>query len=870
MTDPRLQRREHPFGAPARRPWLTLCVTAIVLGLSLAGVLRMRPNATLTAVFGKHDPATSALAKILNDFSAADEVLLLVTDADAAAAPEVSAARLRKFGARFEANARTAPEYAELVSHVFWSADQAFIDYFTKVVAPAGVYYLKDAGPLVDRLKPEEMKEQIKRNEAMIAAPGPGAGALAKQLLKDPLRFRDLVDDSMRGSLASPMRTFAGGRDFISADGKSLLIRVGGHKPVSDLGHSKAITALVKRAAEGSGKDGPVNADHLVIEYTGAYAIAAASEAAMRSDMAGNIWGSLIAFQLLFLVAYRGLLSFVLAIIPVVIGNVAAFGAFSLISTDITPIVAVIGSLLAGLGIEYTVHFLTQYEAFRSEGLDPLTACEKTSADLMAPVLVGCGTSIVGFMSAVLSNVVSVRAFAMLGSLGLALTVLAVFALMPAMMVLIERHWPRLVRMKGQRFGAEWLIRIAAARPRMWIAVSGALILAGAAVLLARPGGLRFETDLSVMHAHPNAPLEAQKKLATRFGDVAESLLVHIQAGSPEELVSRAHLVQARLESPAVKAVGATRAIGLANLLPDPAVRSEREKVLATVDPAAVVSHFQAAVADSIFNVDAYKDFVEALPKLLRPAEYPTIATLRGYPSVAESVLPRTDLGGWQAVTLVMIDHPLDDARARDAALDALGAAVADLPGVTATGLGAVSRAVEQTVQHDMPYQTAAAALIVAICNLLFLRRIGLTLLSYAPVLCAVLAIVVYMTVADERLNLANVVAIPLIFGLGIDFGLFTIQVARQCERERAPGEALVARLGHSSHAFFINTLTTILGFGTLVFTSTPALQSLGRLMGIAVCACMLGTSFLVVPVLVLGMRHRSAPKDAHPRGTNP
>lgn len=853
MTEARRQRWEHLFGAPARRPWLTLVITGVLLMLSVAGLLRMRPNATLAAVFGKHDPATSALGKVLSDFPAADEVLLLVTDDDAAASAEASAARLAQFGARFDLALRAAPGNTELVSHIFWRADQGFIDYFTQVIAPAGVYYLNDLSPLLERLRPEEMKEQIKRNEAMIAAPGLGAGALAKQLLKDPLRFRDLVDQSMRDSLASPIKTYGGGREFISTNGKSLLVRVGGRRPVSDLGHARAITELVKKMAERP----DVNADRLQVEYSGAYAIAAASERAMRSDMTGNIWGSIVAFQLLFLVAYRGLLSFVLAFIPVLIGNVAAFGAFSLHSTDITPIVAVIGSLLAGLGIEYTVHFLTQYEALRVQGLEPAQACERTGADLMAPVLVGCGTSIVGFMSVVLSNVVSVRAFAILGSLGLALTVLATFALMPAMMVLIERHWPRLVRAKGQRFGAEWLIRVAAARPRMWIGVSGVLIAAGIAVLAANPDGLRFETDLSVMHARPNAPLEVQNKLAERFGDVAESLIVHIEAGSADELVSRAHRVQDRLETPMVRDAGATRAIGLANLLPDPSKRVARESVLASIDPAAAEAGFQAAIADSLFNVDAYKDFIQTLPKLLHPAEYPTIATLRRFPSVAESVLPRDDKGGWQAVTLVMIDRPLNDARSRDAALDALDAAVRDVPGATATGLGAVSRAVEQTVQHDMPYQVAAAAIIVALCNFLFLRRVGLTLLSYTPVLCAVLAIVVYMTLTGERINLANVVAIPLIFGLGIDFGLFTIQVARQCEREKTPGAALVARLGHSSHAFFINTLTTILGFGTLVFTSTPALQSLGRLMGVAVCACMLATSFLVVPALVLKMQRR-------------
>jgi predicted RND superfamily exporter protein len=65
----------------------------------------------------------------------------------------------------------------------------------------------------------------------------------------------------------------------------------------------------------------------------------------------------------------------------------------------------------------------------------------------------------------------------------------------------------------------------------------------------------------------------------------------------------------------------------------------------------------------------------------------------------------------------------------------------------------------------------------------------------------------------------------------------------------------LVTRLARSSHAFAVSTLTTLLGFGSLMFTSTPALQSLGRIMSVAVVVCMLATSFIVVPVVVRGMK---------------
>ncbi|MFN0131527.1 MAG: hypothetical protein ACKVW3_03190, partial [Phycisphaerales bacterium] len=352
----------------------------------------------------------------------------------------------------------------------------------------------------------------------------------------------------------------------------------------------------------------------------------------------------------------------------------------------------------------------------------------------------------------------------------------------------------------------------------------------------------------------PNAALRTQERIAATFGDVAESLIIHVEAGSAEEMVARTHEVERRLAVDAVRRAGGTRTLGLGSLLPDPASRAQRDTRLATLDPERATQDFNTALGESAFAPEPYQGFATFLRTLLRPARFPGVAELREYPSLASIVLPRADPKPgepWQTIVLLLIDRPVSDAATRDAVLGAVGGALQGLPGVTATGLAVVARNVENTVRHDLPYQIAAAASIVLLINGVFLRRLGATLLSCVPVLVAVLAILAWMTALGEQINMANMVAIPLIFGLGIDFGLFTVQAAR---RSRSDGE-LVARLGQSSHAFLINTGTTILGFGTLVTTSTPAIQSLGRVMSVAVVGCMVGTSLVLVPLLVLGLR---------------
>jgi predicted RND superfamily exporter protein len=62
--------------------------------------------------------------------------------------------------------------------------------------------------------------------------------------------------------------------------------------------------------------------------------------------------------------------------------------------------------------------------------------------------------------------------------------------------------------------------------------------------------------------------------------------------------------------------------------------------------------------------------------------------------------------------------------------------------------------------------------------------------------------------------------------------------------------------MGAATHAITMTTLTTVLTFGSLLLTSTPAIRSLGILMGIGVTAALVGALGLLCPILV-GQRAR-------------
>jgi len=97
-----------------------------------------------------------------------------------------------------------------------------------------------------------------------------------------------------------------------------------------------------------------------------------------------------------------------------------------------------------------------------------------------------------------------------------------------------------------------------------------------------------------------------------------------------------------------------------------------------------------------------------------------------------------------------------------------------------------------------------------------------------------------------------NLVAFPLLIGIDVDYGVFVVAAARRRELRGLPTNEVIARLTPPVSAVIMCAATTILGFGSLAFTSVPAARSLGVAVAVGVVSCLAATLFLVVPILFL------------------
>ncbi|HTB01466.1 MAG TPA: MMPL family transporter [Bradyrhizobium sp.] len=138
----------------------------------------------------------------------------------------------------------------------------------------------------------------------------------------------------------------------------------------------------------------------------------------------------------------------------------------------------------------------------------------------------------------------------------------------------------------------------------------------------------------------------------------------------------------------------------------------------------------------------------------------------------------------------------------------------------------------------------AGALAIVAIAILLFiaLRRLTDVLLTLIPLLLAGVVTLEICALDGLSLNFANIIALPLLLGVGVAFKIYYIMAWRAGKTH-----LLQSTL---TRAVVFSAMTTAVAFGSLWASSYPGMSSMGKLMALAL-ACTMAAAVLFQPLLM-------------------
>lgn len=590
--------------------------------------------------------------------------------------------------------------------------------------------------------------------------------------------------------------------------------------------------------------------------------IAVTGDPAMRSEELKSVTEglglalvvSLVSVGLLMAIAFRRLaLALVaLGVILVALALAAAFAALAFPALNLVSMAFAV--LLTGLGADYAIHLILRME--EPDGDWPTTA-----ADLGLALFLCALTTALGFLAFVPTPFVGMAQLGLIGAFGVFAAFLAAATLVPAGLAITGRR-PRPGRQSPEL-------------PRAVTRLALPALLAALVVAAIAAPQARFETDPMALR-DPQAP--SVRAFATLFDDKATrpysaSLLVEDDAAA-EAVAARLlalpevdHVVTPRRLLPGEGAEFRLDAIDAvaAGLLPQleadaPAIATADgvAKLEAALEGSALPEQQRLAASLAALRAAAARD--PGLPAAVERdifAFWPaTLARLKASlapdpaPALADLPAPLVSRYRNEAGQVRVEIVPRDDLRSPTARARFVAAVRAVAPEVAGPVVN-----LEESGAVIARAMLTATLLALAACGLVLVavnRDPALTLATLVPVLAAILLTVGLSALLKLPFNYANVIALPMLLGAGIDSAIHL------SARARASGSASAALASSTPRAVVFAALTTIAAFGSLMLSAHRGVASIGALLLVALASTTLATLVLQPRALALVERLRA------------
>ncbi len=814
-----------------RRPYLTVAVGIAIVALGVVLGVRITFETDVMSLVPKHDPVVEGFTRTFEEFGSLDTLL--------AAVPVAGDAELDRAFMLIDLVAE------EFRGSPYLSRVQSRLEDPTRLaeaVLQHAVLFLDEDGlvRLEERLRPEGLAARAADMRAALETP---LSLVGKEfMVRDPLGLLPLLLGRVSRTPTALKVDFASGY-YLAADHSMVLILAKPTRPAQDIAFDEVLFAdLEKRIARARARvadEEEIELDKVpAVELGGGHRIGLEDASLIRSDIITNSMTSIIGVMLLFFLAYRRFAAVHFAFLPLAVGLALTFVFTALALGRLNSATSSFSALLVGLGIDFTIVMYGRYLEARHRGLALKEALDEMGAGSGPAVLLGAITSVGTFYAFLLTRFAGLKELGLLTGTGIVLMAISAFMLLPALVTIFDQ---------GQRPPelSRWLhvapvLRWCGAHRRVVLGLAAALTVGSFVVV----GRVRFDDDVRNLRSPSNRGVEVQQKVAEAFGLSFNAMMIRIEAGSEAEALARVQRLAKGLEE-LVQRGEISGFESLANLFPPADAQAKTLAWLAEhtalTDPQRVRGDFVAAMARAGLQPEAFAPGLALLDEVLRPAGGVGLEVWRGTPVeelVQRSLLHRDG----RVITVVNVFVP--PGRWRREAPPGLSALVGDVEGAMLTGVNLVSQRLRQIVWRDAGFACVLGLIVVFLMLLWEMKRVRDAVLGLVPVVLSVVWTVAGMALLGLALNFLNVFVITMLIGIGVDYGIHMIH------RVREGGS--VESVAETGRAVVFASLTTVIGFGSLVTTHFPGLRSIGAMTSAGVAlACLVAVA--VLPLLVQG-----------------
>jgi hopanoid biosynthesis associated RND transporter like protein HpnN len=550
------------------------------------------------------------------------------------------------------------------------------------------------------------------------------------------------------------------------------------------------------------------------------------------------------------------------AILTTLIVGLIACGVFAVgVVGPLNPISAAFAVLFVGLAVDFGIQFSVRYRDERFRVGDLVEALRRTASGIGGPLAVAAAATAVGFLAFVPTDYVGVSDLGLIAGVGMILALLLNLTLLPALLSLLRPTGER----QAVGFARAAVIdRFLLRRRRPIMAVAALLALGGLASLwwlrfdfnplhLQNPQEEAVSTLFDLMK-NPNttpytiAILEPSLSQAVALADRLEKLSEVAQAVTAASYVPTDQEAKLAILQDTAQLVAPT--LSPAQVKPPPSP----EEVMQAIARAAGDLKKAAQAGDrSAAQLAQALDQVQAKGPSVLPAVTANLTTgikqrldalrlsLEARP-VSLETLPAEIKSEWIAADGQARIEVFPKGDTNDNAVLRRFAASVQAIAPAATGTPITIQESARTVTRAFITAGVIALAAIGVLLALVLRRIHDVLLVLAPLLLAGLLTLGTSVVLGLPLNFANIIALPLLLGIGVAFDIYFVM------RWRAGDGDLLQ--SSTARAILFSALTTGTAFGSLALSNHPGTSEMGKLLTLALFYTLLCT-FFVLPALL-------------------
>ncbi|WP_031432944.1 MMPL family transporter [Methylomarinum vadi] len=582
------------------------------------------------------------------------------------------------------------------------------------------------------------------------------------------------------------------------------------------------------------------------------------------AEIAGVV--SLILVSASLLIALRSVKLLLSTFIALILGLILTAGFAALAIGHLNLISIAFAVLYIGLGVDYAIHLCLHYRECRAQGMENLAAINHSVATVGVSLFLCAITTAIGFLAFIPTDYSGVSELGIISGAGMFIGLTISLTVLPALLKIMPINN---VKPFHSRFRATFVTTMPFkyATPIRVLSILFAII--SAAILTQ----LKFDSNPINLRDPSSESVSSIKELLRSQTDSPFSL-----AALAPDLKSAEQLAEKFQALPSVHDT-----VILSNLVAE----NQEEKLYIIEDLAMILGNqlnkFDHELTDTK-PLAAIREFVSAVEKhLQRQPDEPSKAELerllQNFRTLSHSEDANAKAHTLERNILQLLPYTMDRLRT---SLTAQAYGLNDLPDYlsahwvspsglykilitpefdqnkvenlkqfvtevqsvdpAATGLPVADQASGVAVVKAFIEAFSGALIAIFVLLLLILRNFRDTLLVLGPLLLAGMLTGAANVVLDNPFNFANIIALPLLMGMGVDSG---IHILHRLQSEHFSSNNILE--SSTARGVFFSSLTTLCSFSSLAFTPHLGVASMGLLLAIGITFTLLCT-LIVLP----------------------